>query len=29
MDEEVKKNIFKEFWQLFLKPWHSGSRMAW
>lgn len=28
MDEEVKKNIFKEFWQLFLKPWHSGSFIA-
>lgn len=30
MGEEVneKKNIFKEFWQLFLKPWHSGSFIA-
>ena len=28
MDEEVKKNIFMEFWQLFLKPWHSGSFVA-
>ena len=28
MGEDVKKNIFKEFWQLFLKPWHSGSFVA-
>lgn len=26
--EEEKNNIFKEFWQLFLKPWHSGSFIA-
>lgn len=26
--EEVKNNIFKEFWQLFLKPWNSGSFIA-
>lgn len=24
----MKKNIFMEFWQLFLKPWHSGSFVA-
>ena len=24
----MKKNIFMEFWQLFLKPWHSGSFIA-
>lgn len=28
MGEEVKNNIFKEFWQLFLKPWKSGSFIA-
>lgn len=28
MVEDNKKNIFKEFWQLFLKPWHSGSFIA-
>lgn len=28
MGEESKKSIFKEFWQLFLKPWNSGSFVA-
>ena len=28
MGEDVKKNIFKEFWSLFLKPWYSGSFIA-
>lgn len=28
MGEDVKKNIFKEFGLLFLKPWHSGSFIA-
>lgn len=28
MEEEMNNNILKEFWQLFLKPWQSGSFIA-
>lgn len=28
MGEKAKKNIFREFWLLFLKPWQSGSFIA-
>lgn len=28
MGKEGNNNIFKEFWQLFLKPWKSGSFIA-